>query len=103
MISSTLGALFGGTTRGGHQVWESLALCLITPPNLGTGGGSWVPGIVVVALGAPSVPVTCWARAGPLPIMVATRIATALVAMRPDVDVCFIFPLPRRPSCGRSI
>jgi len=31
---------------------------LMTPPNLGAGGGSWLPGIVVVALGEPSWPVT---------------------------------------------
>ena len=33
MMSSTLGAPFGGTTRGGHQGFDSEALSLITPPN----------------------------------------------------------------------
>src|SRR5215831_8170426 len=61
MMSSTLGAPFGGTTRGGHHGFDSDALSLITPPNFGAGGGSWLPGIVVVASGEPSVPVTCWA------------------------------------------
>jgi hypothetical protein len=54
MMSRTLGAPFGGTTRGGHQVFESLALSLITPPNCGGAGGSCFPSIVVVALGEPS-------------------------------------------------
>src|SRR5450755_1890513 len=61
MINSTLGAPFGGTTRGGHQGLESLALSLITPPNLVGGGGSCLPSIVIVALGEPGVPLICWA------------------------------------------
>src|SRR2546429_452436 len=64
MMSRTLGAPLGGTTRGGHQVFESLALSLITPPNFGGGGGSCFPSIVVVALGEPGTPVTCCAAAG---------------------------------------
>src|SRR5271170_6412157 len=63
MMSRTLGAPLGGTTRGGHQGVESLALSLITPPNFGGGGGSCLPSIVVVALGEPGVPVICWATA----------------------------------------
>jgi hypothetical protein len=58
MISRMLGAPLGGTTVGGHQGVECRASSLITPPNFGAGGGSWVPGIVVVALGEPSWPVT---------------------------------------------
>jgi hypothetical protein len=54
----------GGTTRGGHQGFESAAFSLMTPPNLGGGAGSWLPGIVVVALGEPGVPYTCCAEAG---------------------------------------
>src|SRR5450432_3550841 len=64
MMSRTFGAPFGGTMRGGHQVLESLALSLITPPNFGGGGGSCWPLIVVVALGEPRSPVTCCAAAG---------------------------------------
>src|SRR5664279_4764344 len=64
MMSSTFGAPLGGTTRGGHHGVESLALSLITPPNFGGGGGSWLPLIVVVALGVPNTPVTCCAAAG---------------------------------------
>src|SRR5450631_779696 len=63
MMSNTLGAPFGGTTRGGHHGFDSLALWLITPPNLMGGGGSCLPSIVIVALGEPGVPVICWAKA----------------------------------------
>ena len=65
MISSTLGAFFGGTTRGAHHDVDSEAFCWITPPNFGSGGGNCWPLIVVVALGAPRVPVTCCAVAEP--------------------------------------
>ena len=64
MMSSTLGAPFGGTTRGGHQAFDSEAFSLITPPNFGSGGGICFPLMVVVALGDPGTPVICWARAG---------------------------------------
>ena len=63
MISSTLGAPLGGTTRGGHQAFDSEAFSLITPPNSGSGGGRCFPLMVVVALGEPNTPVTCWAAA----------------------------------------
>src|SRR6185295_18309359 len=64
MMSNTLGAPFGGTTRGAHQGFDSVAFSLITPPNFGSGGGSCFPSIVVVALGEPSSPVTSCATAG---------------------------------------
>src|SRR5450755_2079162 len=64
MISRMLGAPFGGTTRGGHHWVESVAAGLITPPKGMLGGGICWPEIVVVALGAPKVPVTCCARVG---------------------------------------
>src|SRR6478609_10797905 len=64
MMSSTLGAPFGGTTRGGHHAFDSDAFSLITPPNAGSGGGSCLPVIVVVASGEPGTPVTCCADAG---------------------------------------
>ena len=61
MMSSTLGAPFGGTTRGAHQPCDSEAFSLITPPNLGVGGGTCFPSMVIVAPGDPGVPVICWA------------------------------------------
>src|SRR5262245_12669540 len=62
IISSTFGAPLGGTTRGGHHGFESVAFCSISPPNFGSGAGSWFPGIVVVAFAEPNVPVTCGAE-----------------------------------------
>src|SRR5580658_6203638 len=59
-----LGAPLGGTTRGGHHGFESLALSFITPPNFIGGGGSCLPLIVTVASGEPGVPLICWADAG---------------------------------------
>ena len=73
MISSTLGAPFGGTTRGAHQGFDCSASFLITPPNFGSGAGSCLPLMVVVALGEPSVPVTCWATAGAMASVAASR------------------------------
>src|SRR6185436_1422305 len=59
MMSSTLGAPWGGTTRGAHQGLLSEAFCLITPPNAGSGGGSCWPLSVVVAWGEPGSPCDC--------------------------------------------
>ena len=53
MISSTLGAPLGGTMRGAHQGLDCRASSLITPPNFGSGAGSCLPLMVVVALGEP--------------------------------------------------
>src|ERR1035438_7675061 len=63
MISRTLGAPLGGTTVGGHHGVDPALFSLITPPNFGAGGGSCFPLMLVVALGEPSVPVTCCANA----------------------------------------
>src|SRR5471030_990376 len=76
MMSRMFGAPLGGTTVGGHQVFESLALCLITPPNFVGGGGSCLPSIVIVALGDPGVPLICWAIA-PYERLVPTRMPDA--------------------------
>ena len=51
MISSTFGAPLGGATVGGHQGLDCSASSLIAPPKAGSGGGSCLPLIVVVALG----------------------------------------------------
>src|SRR5271165_2058559 len=61
MIRSTLGARLGGTTVGGHQGVDVVASSVILPPKAGGGGGNCLPTIVVVALGAPRTPLTCWA------------------------------------------
>src|SRR5205823_8619675 len=61
MISNTLGAPFGGTIRGAHQGLDCRASSLITPPNFGSGAGSRLPLMLVVAPGEPGVPVICWA------------------------------------------
>src|SRR5215475_9684035 len=56
MMSSTLGACFGGTMRGAHHAFDWAAFSLMTPPNFGSGGGSCLPEIVVVAPGEPTSP-----------------------------------------------
>src|SRR5215471_14655473 len=64
MMSSTFGAPLGGATRGAHHGFDCSASFLITPPNFGSGGGSCLPLIVVVAPGEPGVPMIwiCCAR-----------------------------------------
>src|SRR5450631_1759262 len=84
MMSNTLGAPFGGTTRGAHQLLESLAFSLIIPPNCGGDGGSCFPLIVVVAPGAPAVPLICWAMAAderPVPHRMLNDSARAILIM----------------------
>src|SRR4029453_11896767 len=85
MISSTFGAPFGGTTRGGHHGFDCRAPSLITPPNFGSGAGSCLPLMDVVALGEPEVPVICCAKTG-----VAARSVTAISALE---SVPMTFPL----------
>ena len=51
-------------TRGGHQAFDSEASSLITPPNLGSGGESCFPSIVVVAAGEPGGLAVCCAKTG---------------------------------------
>src|SRR4029077_6536013 len=78
MMSRMLGAPLGGTTRGGHQVFDPSRVSLITPPNFGGAAGSWVPSTVIVALGEPSSPVTCCAETGaPTSVAAAKNAATA--------------------------
>ena len=77
MISRTLGAFLGGTMRGAHQGFESRAPLLMTPPNSGSGAGSCLPLIVVVALGEPSSPVICWFLTGMIVHAVTRRAMTA--------------------------
>src|ERR1044071_865807 len=65
MISSTLGAPLGGTTRAGQYGFESFASRLISPWKPGAGLGRYRPSMVVVALGEPGVPVISCAAVGP--------------------------------------
>src|SRR6266404_4944797 len=87
MMSRTLGAPLGGTTRGGHQGLESLALSLITPPNSGGGGGSCFPSIVIVALGEPNSPVTCCAAAGAAASVAASRSRNAATSATTPISL----------------
>src|SRR3954471_24543087 len=91
MISRTLGAPLGGTTVGGQYGLESVALRPIAPPNLGGGGGRYLPSIVVVALGEPGVPVVCWAKVEPA-VRVRTLADNTNARM---VGVEFMVRLPR--------
>ena len=107
MISSTLGAPFGGTTRGGHHGVDSEAFSLITPPNFGSGGGSCFPSIVVVAEGEPGTPVTCCAKAGDIrtrparPMPKASRLAASptvfarigIIFMSCTLDATYVAPM----------
>ena len=97
MMSSTLGAPFGGTTRGAHQAFDSEAFSLITPPNFGSGGGSCLPPRVVVALGEPGSPVTCCAEADPRHEATATTEIKSLNTCR-----AFIASLPKFRSWPAS-
>src|SRR5215471_16457810 len=69
MMRSTLGAPLGGTTRGAHHGLDCSASFLITPPNFGSGGGSCLPSIVVVAPGEPGVPMICCAYTAGAPVI----------------------------------
>src|SRR5574337_634512 len=102
MISSTFGAPFGGTMRGAHQGLDCSAPCLITPPKAGSGAGSRVPGIVVVALGEPGVPVTCGACAAPVISAAAASHAVKQVIFFMAV-ACMAFPFASdiRRQAGR--
>ena len=86
MISNTFGAPFGGTTRGAHHGFDCRASSLMTPPNFGSGGGSCVAGIVVVAPGEPSVPVTCCAPTAPI------IASPGISASRAAICQCIVFP-----------
>src|SRR6185295_12118169 len=94
-MSNTLGAPFGGTTRGGHHVFESLTSSLITPPNFGSGAGSWLPLIVVVALGAPKVPVVPCAAAGAAASRSGIRNVVTITMMPVAIGPRFILGTPR--------
>src|SRR5262249_57441378 len=56
MINRTFGAPLGGTTRAGQYGVDCAALRSILPSNFCGGGGSWLPSMLVFALGDPRVP-----------------------------------------------
>src|SRR5208282_512902 len=108
MMSSTLGAPLGGTIRGGHQGVESFALCLITPPNCGGGGGICFPSMLIVALGEPNCPLTCCPAPGVAASKAANRIAAIFSAtaspgtrfiLRSSADTKQLFPI----LCAHSV
>src|ERR1700690_485560 len=103
MMSKILGAPFGGTTRGGHQGVESLALSLITPPNFGGGAGSCFPSSVVVALGEPGVPVTCCAAAGTEDVSPSTAIKAAIPRVLSSIHFMIsLLPLTCQKDVGAN-
>src|SRR4030095_2678050 len=77
MMRRMLGACLGGTMRGAHQILDCSASFLMTPPNFGSGAGSCLPLIVVVAPGEPGVPVvwTCARAEGATAMTAAASIA----------------------------
>src|SRR5271157_312816 len=80
MMSSTFGAPFGGTTRGGHQGFDCSALRSILPSNLSGGGGSCLPLIGAVAHGEPIGQLGCCAAAGITPI--ASKALASAISLR---------------------
>src|SRR5271166_4506013 len=90
MMSKTLGALLGGTTVGGHHALDSVAFSLITPPNFGSGGGSCLPSMVVVALGEPGTPVVSTALAVTAAAARAATVARHRVALFSFISVYFL-------------
>src|SRR5262245_12336283 len=99
MISRTLGAPLGGTTRGAHHGFDCRAPSLITPPNFGSGGGSCLPLIDVVAPGEPDTPVICCARPEAPLRRAAARSAMTVIAVR---DVLTSLPPCRRDPALRT-
>src|SRR5271165_6018790 len=95
MISKTFGAPFGGTMRGAHQGVDSEALSLMTPPKGRLGGGSCLPSIVVVALGEPRTPVTCWAKPPEASHSTATADTAIAKICWTDFIQCHSLRLPR--------
>src|SRR5262249_25649102 len=86
MMRRTLGAPFGGTMRGGHQALDCRALSLITPPNAGSGGGSCLLSIEVVAPGEPGggTGAGCWPYVAARRTKDPTRASTE---RRSDIDL----------------
>src|SRR5262245_48569028 len=90
MMSSTLGAPVGGSTRGGQYGFDCAAFRSIVPPNLQGACGICLPSIVVVALGEPGVPVICCVSA-----VIGTERTDTRINSRSDI---FIVASPASPA-----
>src|SRR5215472_15117514 len=64
MFSSTFFAPFGGTTFDGQYGLDLVDSRSILPPTFCGGGGSWSPGMVMVAAGEPGGGTACCANDG---------------------------------------
>jgi hypothetical protein len=93
-----LGAPLGGAMRGAHQTFDPSRVSLITPPNFGSGAGSWFPLTVVVALGWPNVPVTTCATAAALVNATASRTIVAGKPFNPDRKF-ILYPPEQTGTC----
>src|SRR6185436_16615634 len=100
MISSTLGAPFGGTTRGAHHGVDSDAFCLITPPNFGLGIGTCFPSRVVVAPGEPGAG-DCWANVGN--VLTAAKVTSTKTVTDLRSAYMLFSPLMRKPRPGAAL
>src|SRR5262245_469619 len=87
IISNTLGAPWG-TTRGAHHGFDCRASSLMTPPNFGSGGGSCLPLIVVVALGEPGAPVVSCAWTAAVTANNVHPKSSPRAAARPLSSIC---------------
>src|SRR5438094_7780934 len=77
-MSSTLGAPLGGTTRGGHQGFDSAAVCLISPPKFGGTGGRALDVSDSVNAGDPGFAGPAWPLTG-----TCAKTATSTAAATP--------------------
>ena len=102
MISSTLGAPLGGTTRGGHHGFDCAALRFAVPPHDRSSGGSTSPGMVRVPAGEPmALPIDA-AATGAVPAAGAGVCALApLTSQEPPNAVAKAALAEDRNSCRR--
>src|SRR5262245_62818976 len=98
MMSRTLGAPFGGTTRAGQYGFDCAALVSILPPNFCGGGGICSPLIDIVELGEPGVPYICcasaWLVANTATTMAPTNTVLRILVSSLDPDL--------RPALGEQ-
>ena len=102
MISSTLGAPFGGMTRAGQYGLDSAAFRAIVPPNFCGGGGICLPSIVVVALADPGTPVVFSAEAPPPPLELVLMLTFLHYRMTKPDDVFAAEAIPQSDSATQN-